>query len=239
MIFTLVISALYNIVVFNFGMGVRTGRPVFDAYLPSQHLRYQITSPFQLRSIEIIISLAGLYLLRNFPRQLRIFEEYVIIISMTSVISWFGDVIGVGKLNHHADYVSEKCTFLQVRMDFFWEMIRSAVICLVLTYYASLSQEPRIPSDRMHSFREFLHDVKCLEVFEKYLHKNQPHANEDFEDLVRSMEITDSGDSKDSMTTYGLEEVFREYRRTKSYKKLKELRLKEEAVESIGYTIDR
>lgn len=224
----------------DFGMGISINKPAMDVYIPSLTKHFWIRNMTNLRIIEAASTLLGIYLVRYFPDDLKINQEYMLIVGANFFFNWYFEVRRTSTpyiQSSRSNTVSEACGLLNMRPEFAMDLLRSALFPLFLFYYTNLEAEERIPPDRMHVLLEFMHDRQCERAFRHYLRETDPDSIDNLDDMLRSLLEDTQGGRDRSFCNSGIESNFKLFKKTRSYFTLHRKRTEQAIVDGLGYTV--
>ena len=224
-----------------FDIGTRFGEififniPGLDWYKPSLKLWYQLFPYTLVRMSEGYFAFWGMYLVRNFPDDLKIQKEYLMINFVNFTIDWFYELKRKFDPSPGEDSLID-CFFFDIKTEYFGDLVRSMLFSLILAYACSVQKVDKVPPERMAYLNEFCFDIQCLETFRSYLRKVSPSELEHFDDTIWN--VVQNPRPSVSNTHHEFEGKFQDFQKTVAFKTLKKMRILEERVASIGYASD-
>lgn len=228
----LVLQLLHVGLVYNLGSDMITNKPVLDWYNPSRMRDYQAKNLTILRIFESVLSITGLFLMRNLHDKLNIFREYAFIITVNTCFNWYYEM---RRLLVGHSLASTDCAMLSIRSEFIGDMIRSSIFPLILALYCrSTEKSMAVPAGFIGSFPDFCRDEQCVSTFKKYLQEKCPESTERFDDSLQTLKHNSILDNP--MCLDGFTKEFQDFKKTRSFHTLRRLRVEEECISSIGYT---
>ena len=191
-------------------------REIYDWYCPNRIFFYSIFNMQNIRMVEILSFVLGVYLTRNFPKSFNIQQELiifsVIFVVLDSYYEW----------TTKFPQIQDGCTFMSIKDGLLVNMVRGLLFCLSVNYFFTPQDvDPPAPADPF-SFQEFTMIPKYRRLFLKYLTVVDPGKCE----LLKSL-LAKRSQIGDGVSVYSIEDSFsqeyREFRRTVSFKTARQL----------------
>ena len=205
-------------------------KPNLDWYFKELKGRVMFTNITILRVLELMTGLGALITVRTFPKDLRITEEYFVLLLIGIIFGWLYEV--QPRLENKEDNGWTCLPVLYLRVEGLIDISRSLVFSLILSYYTRYKKQNHVPYNRIFFLEEFSKDLYCQIYFRKYL-----------KSLNRGMEVVYT----EELIRYGQEEEFsysdelirhfNKFKQTKSFAHLSHSRLECDIVDAMG--IDR
>jgi len=227
--FSILLSIFLGTVGSNFGVQVSLSKPAINWYSPGMIKWYVIHNSTLSKALELMFAMIGLFLMSSFPSSLRIMEEYSVLTASSLCIWW---IIETGY--RLSPRTTESCFLGVLRLEFCSELLRCLVFSIVLAFYSQRQESLHCPSNRLYDFSDFCRDMKCVQLFRKYLKQKYPQRVSEYDLSLQELYSTAHEYDGSTILRRSMAE-FRSYKQTKSYNRLKQQRAIEEEVEAIGY----
>lgn len=133
---------------------------------------YTIFNFTYIRIIENFLLIFGVYIHRNYPRELNISQEMIIVLIFNWTLAAYYEFLP------HVDPFKEGCVFIYNWFSF-GEIVRSClfIVTLYLLTYNSTTTFPLPFSWVFNDISKFIFEPSCLEVYMRYLEVKDPAGN--------------------------------------------------------------
>ena len=207
-----------------------------DWFDPENIKWYRYVNVTFLRMFEISLFLASTFLVRRFPDDLNIKEEYFSIFLVNSLMSLsFEFIQNKDGVNDPTNNFKENCFIFSLRWDFLINTLRCICFCTVTMIFVRTKRFNIPPTNQPRNLYELLCIPTYYEYFPMFVARKHPQKTDELLELLRGDSLSLNSANEDFGENFQAE--FEEYLKTTSYRTISK-RLKEDAnVFSIG--VDR
>jgi len=228
-------SLLLNIVGFNWGEDQVVNIGALNWFNPKRLHGYQYKNNTFMRVVELFLFLIAQYMLRDFHENLSVGKELRVLLMINLFSICFYEMVKMLLGPGDRDLFVDECSIFNLNEGANRDLFRALIVTSVLLFFSKQKSVERVPSTFLQNFDDFTKDQECLEYFTKYTKHHNPDAVNDLNFLFSDLVIINPNQSRASICSERLKKCFEDYKLTKSFNTLRQLRVKNEKVMSKGY----